>query len=138
MKRTRGMSFARTGPALLAAALLAACVPAGRAVTPAPGTTTASAAACTFTNPVARGADPWLEFRDGWYYMAQSKNPDRENSTIWVFRSRKLTDPMRDSVLVWTSPDSGWYQPHVWAPEIRFVDGRWYIDYAAGRPGPAA
>jgi GH43 family beta-xylosidase len=94
-------------------------------------------AACTFTNPVASGADPWVEFRDGHYYMAQSKNPgDGQRSTIWVFRSRKLTDPMRDSVKVWTSPETGWNQTHVWAPEIRFVDGRWYIYYAAGRPGP--
>ncbi|HEX2079714.1 MAG TPA: glycoside hydrolase family 43 protein [Longimicrobium sp.] len=123
--------------ALLAAlASLAACVPAGPAVTPAPGTTGAPAGACTFTNPIATGADPWLEFRDGWYYMAQSTNADGQRSTIWVFRSRKLTDPMRDSVLVWTSPEAGWNQTHVWAPEIRFVDGRWYIYYAAGRPGP--
>jgi GH43 family beta-xylosidase len=131
-------SRGRISFALLAAtAWLAACVPAGRAVTPAPGATGASAGACTFTNPIAPGADPWLEFRDGWYYMAQSTNPgEGQPSTIWVFRSRKLTDPMRDSVKVWTSPASGWNQTHVWAPEIRHVDGRWYIYYAAGRPGP--
>jgi GH43 family beta-xylosidase len=132
MNRNRGrIMLARTGPALLALALLAACAPAP-AATPAP-----SAAACTFANPVARGADPWVELSDGWYYMAQSKNPEGQNSSVWVFRSRKLTDPMRDSVRVWTAPDSGWNQTHVWAPEIRRVDGRWYIYYAAGRPGPA-
>jgi GH43 family beta-xylosidase len=138
MNRSRGwIVLARTGPALLAVAQLAACVPAGRAVTDRPGSSAPSAAACTFTNPIAPGADPWLEFRDGWYYMAQSKNPEGDNSSIWVFRSRKLTDPMQDSVRVWTSPDAGWNQTHVWAPEIRHVDGRWYIYYAAGRPGPA-
>jgi GH43 family beta-xylosidase len=133
MKPTRGLlSFA-----VLGAASLAACGPAGRAVSPAPGGAGASADVCTFTNPVARGADPWLELHDGWYYMAQSRNPDGgQPSTIWVFRSRKLTDPMRDSVRVWTSPADGWNQTHVWAPEIRRVDGRWYIYYAAGRPGP--
>jgi GH43 family beta-xylosidase len=137
MNRTRGMSFARNASALLAAGLLAACAPAGRAVAPAPATTAAGAGVCTFTNPVAEGADPWLEFRDGWYYMAQSTNPgEGQPSAIWVYRSRKLTDPMRDSVRVWTSPAGGWNQTHVWAPEIRFVDGRWYIYYAAGRPGP--
>ena len=133
MIRSRGQNqFARAASLLLAGASLAACAPAA----PAPGTSAPSTAACTFTNPVARGADPWVEFRDGWYYMAQSKNPDGQNSSIWVFRSRKLTDPMRDSVQVWTSPASGWNQTHVWAPEIRFVDGQWYIYYAAGRPGP--
>ncbi|HEX8363049.1 MAG TPA: glycoside hydrolase family 43 protein [Longimicrobium sp.] len=137
----------RTRAQVMLAALmapLAACAPA----TPAPGSAapapagavaapaSAVAASCTFTNPVAPGADPWVEFRDGYYYMAQSKNQEGQNSSIWVFRSRKLTDPMRDSVRVWTAPDSGWNQTHVWAPEIRNVDGRWYIYYAAGRPGP--
>lgn len=139
MIRSRGQIVrARTGLALLAAASLAACARPpedfggiGIANGGIPGRM------CTFTNPVASGADPWVEFRDGYYYMAQSKNPDGgQRSTIWVFRSRKLTDPMRDSVLVWTSPQGGWNQTHVWAPEIRFVDGRWFIYYAAGRPGP--
>lgn len=133
MNRTPGqISFARGGAALLAVALLSACASAPP-IARAPATT---AAVCTFANPVARGADPWVEFRDGYYYMAQSKNREGQNSTIWVFRSRRLTDPMRDSVKVWTSPDTAWNQTHVWAPEIRLVDGRWYIYYAAGRPGP--
>jgi GH43 family beta-xylosidase len=139
MIRSRGQIVrARTGLALLAAASLAACAPAPAEDFSGVGYASGIAErVCTFSNPIARGADPWLEFRDGYYYMAQSKNPDGgQRSTIWVFRSRKLTDPMRDSVLVWTSPASGWNQTHVWAPEIRFVDGRWYIYYAAGRPGP--
>lgn len=134
MIRSRG-SIA-CGLALLAAASLAACAQSGpRTGGPAPGAGSA-AAACTFTNPVAHGADPWVEFHDGWYYMAQSQNPEGQPSTLWVYRSRKLTDPMRDSVKVWTTPAQGWNQANVWAPEIRFVDGRWYIYYAAGRTGP--
>jgi GH43 family beta-xylosidase len=133
MMRSRGQIVLS---ALLAAASLAACTPAAQAPGSAAPATAGSAAACTFTNPVASGADPWVEYRDGYYYMAQSTNADGQPSSIWVYRSRKLTDPMRDSVRVWTSPASGWNQTHVWAPEIRFVDGRWYIYYAAGRPGP--
>lgn len=119
------------GPAslVLVAATSSACVS-----RPQPDTT---AAACTFVNPVTRGADPWVVYSDGHYYMAQSQNSDSEKSSIWVFRSPKLTDLRRDSVKVWTAPDTGWNQTHVWAPEIRFVDGRWIIYYAAGRPGPA-
>jgi GH43 family beta-xylosidase len=126
------VTLARNGSALLAVALLSACASAPP-VTQAPATT---AEACTFANPVAPGADPWVVFSNGYYYMAQSTNAPRENSTIWVFRSPELTDLRRDSVKVWTSPDTGWNQTHVWAPEIRLVDGRWYIYYAAGRPGP--
>ncbi|HEX8393069.1 MAG TPA: glycoside hydrolase family 43 protein [Longimicrobium sp.] len=137
MIRSRGqVVLARAGLALAGAASLAACAPAARE-RGTPAVATAPGAACTFANPIAEGADPWLEFRDGYYYMAQSRNPEGQRSSIWVFRSRKLTDPMQDSVRVWTSPETGWNQTHIWAPEIRFVDGRWYIYYAGGRPGPS-
>jgi GH43 family beta-xylosidase len=119
---------------LLAASLLgAACTPAVQQTAQAPAP---AAATCTFTNPVARGADPWVQQKDGWYYMAQSTNADNQRGAIWVFRSRRLTDLRRDSVRVWVAPDTGWNQTHIWAPEIRLVDGRWYIYYAGGRPGP--
>ena len=126
------ISLVRTASALLAATLISACASAP----PATREPAVAAAACTFTNPVAPGADPWVVFSDGYYYMAQSRNPPGEKSTIWVFRSPKLTDLRRDSVKVWTTPDTGWNQTHVWAPEIRLVDGQWLIYYAAGRPGP--
>ena len=40
---------------------------------------------------------------------------------------------------IWTAPkDNGtikpWNTSHVWAPELHFIDGRWYVYYAAGRP----
>ena len=124
----------RTIPAALGAALLGACATATR---PAETPVAAAPAACTFTNPVTTGADPWVVQQGGQYYMAQSQNAEGRRSTIWVFRSPKLTDLRRDSVLVWTAPDTGWNQTHVWAPEIRIVDDRPYIYYAAGRPGPA-
>ena len=132
MMHTSGYAMlVRAAAVAVAASLLASCA------TPPQSSGAVATAACTFTNPVARGADPWVVQKDGFYYMAQSQNSDREKSTIWVFRSPRLTDLRRDSVKVWTAPDTGWNQTHVWAPEIRFVDDRWYIYYAAGRPGPA-
>ena len=40
---------------------------------------------------------------------------------------------------IWTAPKYNgnikpWNASHVWAPELHFVDGRWYVYYAAGRP----
>jgi GH43 family beta-xylosidase len=105
--------------------LLAACVnhsAAGEA--PAPPS-------CTFSNPVALGADPWVIRHDGWYYLAQAR--DR---AIWIYKSGKLTEPTRGGVAVWTAPDTGWNRSNVWAPELHYIDGRWYIYYAAGRAGP--
>lgn len=92
---------------------------------------TDTASACTFENPVADGADPWVVRRNDWYYLVES-----EGDGISVYRSKELTDLKRNEVQVWSAPDEGWNQTHIWAPELHFVDGRWYIYYAAGRDGP--
>lgn len=90
-----------------------------------------TSAACTFSNPIADGADPWVVRHDGWYYLVES-----ENDGISVYRSKELTNPRKNKVRVWSAPDEGWNQSNIWAPELHFVDGRWYIYYAAGRDGP--
>ena len=91
---------------------------------------TTSGENCTFVNPVADGQDPWVVRKDGWYYLVQS-----ENNAIYVYRSQQLTDVKQNRVQVWEAPSEGWNQGHVWAPELHFINGRWYIYYAAGRSG---
>ena len=86
---------------------------------------------CRFANPVAAGADPWVVRHDSSYYLVQSK--DR---TIWVYKSDQLTEPTQNGVPVWTAPHNGWNRSNVWAPELHYSDGRWYIYYAAGKSGP--
>lgn len=98
---------------------------------PAPRLGEANTDPCTFTNPVAEGADPWVIRHNGVYYSIQSR--DRG---IYVYRSERLTDHRQNGVRVWAAPDSGWNQTHVWAPELHHIDGSWYIYYTAGRPGP--
>lgn len=86
---------------------------------------------CTFYNPVALGADPWV-VRDGaWYYLIQSRD-----NALWVSRSQKLTEVHRAPVRVWAAPDTGWNRSNVWAPELHRIGERWYVYYAAGRAGP--
>lgn len=89
------------------------------------------AGSCTFTNPVATGADPWVVRRNGFYYYVQS-----QNDGIWVYRSANLTDLGLNGVRIWQAPDTGWNRSNVWAPELHWIDGRWYVYYAAGRSGP--
>lgn len=86
---------------------------------------------CTFTNPVARGQDPWVVRHDGAYYLVESGA-----GGIQVYRSPDLTTPKQNPVTVWTAPITGWNRSHIWAPELHFIDGRWYIYYAAGEAGP--
>src|SRR3712207_5823503 len=58
----------------------------------------------TVANPIiVPGADPWVVWHDGWYYLVQSRNRG-----IYVYRSQKLTDLRRNEVLVWSAPATGW------------------------------
>jgi GH43 family beta-xylosidase len=112
-------------------ATTAAVVAAGCARPPAPAPATipaAAAASCTFTNPVvADGADPWVVRRDGHYYFVQSTG-----RAIHVYRSDTLTRLARNDVRVWTAPDTGWNRDNIWAPELHYLRGKWYIYYAGG------
>jgi GH43 family beta-xylosidase len=86
---------------------------------------------CTFANPVASGADPWVVKEGGTYYMVQS-----ENNGITLYRSTKLSQINGNGSRIWAAPDTGWNRTNLWAPELHHIDNRWYIYYAAGRAGP--
>jgi len=80
----------------------------------------------TFTNPLWKGADPWVIKHDGMYYTCKTIH-----SGVEVSESRFLTRKERTRV-VWNTPKEGWNRDFVWAPELHFIDGKWYIYYAAG------
>ena len=103
-----------------------------RGASVAPSAPAASIAACTFANPLVAGADPWVVRHDGMYYYVKSH--DRR---IWVARSPRLADVVTaPAKAIWSAPDTGWNRTHIWAPEMHFIDGRWYVYYTAGRAGP--
>jgi len=80
----------------------------------------------TFVNPIYPGADPWVVQKDGWYYLCQAGYGGR----LEVWKSRTLTQ-RGERKIVWNPPASGWNRAQVWAPELHFVRGKWYIYYAA-------
>jgi hypothetical protein len=87
----------------------------------------------TFTNPIfARHplADPWIAQKDGWYYLTFTAGGHVE---IW--RSRTLAGfaniKDEDRAVVWRAPRTGPNSRDIWAPEIHFVRGRWFIYYTA-------
>lgn len=86
---------------------------------------------CTFTNPIAWGQDPYVVRRNEWYYLVESKD-----NAIYVYRSKELNNLKQNEVRVWAPPTSGWNRTNIWAPELHFVNNRWYIYYAAGEAGP--
>ena len=85
-----------------------------------------AAAGTTFTNPLYKGADPYVVRHDGWYFLCQAGPGGR----IEVWRSRTLTR-RGECRVVWTPPRTGWNRAQIWAPELHLLDGRWHIYYAA-------
>lgn len=101
------------------------------AASEAPGQVTGPAP-CTFTNPVGAGQDPWVVLRDGWYYLVES----RDNGIV-LYRSQTLPEIKRGTATrIWSAPATGWNRTNIWAPELHFIDGHWYVYYAAGVAGP--
>ena len=82
----------------------------------------------TFTNPLLpTGPDPWVTVKDGYYYYM---NTVGTNLTIWKTRSIADLKSVEEKV-VWRPPASGPYSHEIWAPELHFLDGKWYIYFAA-------
>lgn len=101
------------------------CAPA--VVQPGSASVEAKAEATFFTNPIAKGADPWVIKKDGVYYSCGSGK-----GGIYVSKSESLTQ-LGERKGVWKAPAQGWNRAAVWAPELHFLQGKWYIYYAAGK-----
>lgn len=89
----------------------------------------------TFTNPLlTAGADPWVIFKDGYYYYT---NTTGRNLTLW--RTNDFTDlTQAEKKIVWTPPASGPNSKDIWAPELHSLNGKWYLYYTAtdqAKPG---
>lgn len=73
------------------------------------------------------GPDPWVTQRDGFYYYTST-----EGDRISLRKTRdmaRLADA--DPVVVWRPPASGANSAAIWAPELHFLDGKWYLYYSA-------
>jgi len=83
--------------------------------------------AATFTNLIVQtGQDPWVILHDGYYYLWSGE--DR----IFANKAKRLQDIGNVArVTVWKSPAGTNYSQHIYAPELHYLDGRWYIYFAA-------
>jgi len=91
--------------------------------------TAAAAPVSNFYNVIRQdGADPWIyKHTDSYYYYTQTTG---NNVTIW--RSKTISGiDTGDSQVVWTPPAGTMYSSNIWAPEIHYLDGKWYIYFAA-------
>ncbi|MEJ7661120.1 MAG: family 43 glycosylhydrolase [Hymenobacter sp.] len=82
----------------------------------------------TFTNPLkVNGPDPWIIRHGGYYYYTNTMG---KNLTIW---KSKTLEGIKDEpgAMVWTPPAAGPNSTQIWAPELHFLAGKWYIYYTA-------
>jgi len=92
---------------------------------PAP---TPPSVAKTFINPIINGADPWVTAKNGYYYYTQTLGNRVE---IWKTTAvSKLGSVFTTKIF---TPSSGTpNSSNIWAPEIHFLDNKWYVYYTAG------
>ncbi|WP_107100916.1 family 43 glycosylhydrolase [Streptomyces graminilatus] len=86
-----------------------------------------------YTNPLkpAKGADPWLEYYDGDYYLVTTTF----TGVLGMRKSPTLAGlATAPNVQIWsdTTPTRN---SNIWAPEIHFSGGHWYLYYSAGQSG---
>ncbi|MGW6929185.1 family 43 glycosylhydrolase [Lentzea sp. NPDC054927] len=117
-------AFHRVAVLMLAAVTCLIGIPVPRA---------AASPAVRYTNPIAeRRADPHIfKHTDGFYYFTATV-PEydrivlRRATTIQGLSSAPET-------VIWRKHSSGEMAAHIWAPEIHFINGKWYVYFAAGR-----
>jgi GH43 family beta-xylosidase len=82
----------------------------------------------TFTNPILpSGADPWIIYKDGFYYYTNSSG-----NSLTLRKTKNIADLQNAATkVVWTPPATGPYSKEIWAPEIHFLNGKWYMYFAA-------
>jgi GH43 family beta-xylosidase len=79
---------------------------------------------------ILQRADPFiLKHSDGFYYFTGSVP---QYDRIELRRAKTIAElPAASTVDVWRKPDTGPYSDLIWAPEIHFIQGAWYIYFAA-------
>jgi GH43 family beta-xylosidase len=89
--------------------------------------------AVSYTNSlIARRADPHIfKHTDGFYYFTATVP---EYDRIILRRATTLQGlASAAETVVWRRHTSGDMAAHIWAPELHFINNRWYIYFAAGR-----
>lgn len=80
---------------------------------------------------IAQRADPYVyKHTNGDYYFTASLP---EYDGIALRRAKTLKGlQSAEEVMIWKKHEKGPMSFHVWAPELHYLDGKWYIYFAAG------
>src|SRR5437763_12883960 len=82
----------------------------------------------TFTNPLlASGPDPWVIQKDTNYYYTNTFG-----NRIAIYKTSKMSELSKAApVTVWSHPTGTAYSKDIWAPELNYIQNKWYIYFAA-------
>ncbi|MBU3155440.1 family 43 glycosylhydrolase [Clostridium estertheticum] len=86
-----------------------------------------------YKNPIVRqAADPFVyKHSDGYYYFTSSVP---EYDRIEIRRAKTIEELGSISpIVVWRKHVDGEMSAYIWAPEIHFIDDKWYIYFAAAK-----
>ncbi|MBQ7012218.1 MAG: family 43 glycosylhydrolase [Clostridia bacterium] len=91
----------------------------------------------TLENPIATFADPSVYYYDGWYYYTYSKDYAGKPG-LWLTRAVNIADLGKtEPMMVWSAAKAGSDMKSLWAPQIYFLDGKWYIYATCSNEGTA-
>ncbi|AWB69144.1 alpha-N-arabinofuranosidase (plasmid) [Saccharobesus litoralis] len=79
---------------------------------------------------IEQRADPFIfKHSDGYYYFTASVPA---YDCIEIRKARSIAELKHaEPSIAWCKPDTGEYSELIWAPELHFVDGSWYVYFAA-------
>lgn len=82
----------------------------------------------TFMNPLLpSGADPYSFYKDGYYYYTHTMG-----GRLDLWKTKDITDLRHaERKTIFTPPPGTLYSKELWAPEVLFLEGKWYAYFAA-------
>lgn len=83
-------------------------------------------------NPIVeQRADPHIYLHtDGFYYFTASV-PKYDRIEIRRAQSLEELSTTKEIITAWVKPDDGPYSDLIWAPELHYISGSWYVYFAA-------
>ena len=86
-----------------------------------------------YNNPIVlQRADPYVyRHTDGYYYFTGSVPA---YDCIELRRAKTIAELAdAETFVVWRKHESGEMSQHIWAPELHYLDGKWYLYFAASK-----
>lgn len=82
----------------------------------------------SFNNPLlSSGADPWTIYKDGYYYYTHTTG-----NRLEIWKTKNLVNlKTAERKVIWRPPANTSYSKEIWAPELHFVNNKWYMYFAA-------